>query len=201
MERRTIQPRPALRRPQRRSNSPSGPRPDLVAAWAVALGIFLILVATATSDGATNAEPTGGAQTPASQPASQAGSTPAATDEMTSEALASLRTELGVDADVASAGGRRAIIRRMRIQRATWYGPGFYGQRTACGVKLRPWTLGVAHKKLPCGTRVTFFYHGVFKTVPVIDRGPFASGLSWDLTAAAARTLEFRSTGRLRVIH
>jgi rare lipoprotein A len=120
---------------------------------------------------------------------------------MTRDALESLRTKLGLQADVASADSQRAIVRRMRFQRATWYGPGFYGHRTACGVKLRPWTVGVAHRRLPCGTRVTFFHGGAFKTVPVIDRGPFSRGMSWDLTAAAARALGFRSTGPLRVIH
>jgi rare lipoprotein A (peptidoglycan hydrolase) len=199
LERRIIQPRPAHRRPRRRSDSNlSGPRPDLVAAWAVALGIFLILVASATSQGATDS--TGGAKAPPPQPA-KTGAAPAAPDKMTRDALESLRAELGLDADVASADSQRAIVRRMRFQRATWYGPGFYGRRTACGVKLRPWTVGVAHRRLPCGTRVTFFHGGTFKTVPVIDRGPFAGATNWDLTAAAARALDFRATGRLRVIH
>ena len=56
---------------------------------------------------------------------------------------------------------------------------------------------GVAHKKLPCGTRVTFYHDGRFLTVPVIDRGPFRRGVAWDLTAAAAKQLGFRTSGRL----
>ena len=39
---------------------------------------------------------------------------------------------------------------------ATWYGPGFWGKSTACGTVLTPTTIGVAHRKLPCGTTVTF---------------------------------------------
>jgi rare lipoprotein A len=85
--------------------------------------------------------------------------------------------------------------------RATWYGPGFYGKRTACGKRLGRQTLGVAHRTLPCGTRVTFYHGGRFMTVAVIDRGPFARGVEWDLTAAAAKRLGFRSTGALRSVH
>lgn len=37
---------------------------------------------------------------------------------------------------------------------ASWYGPGLYGNRMACGGRLTTSTWGVAHKALPCGTRV-----------------------------------------------
>ena len=48
----------------------------------------------------------------------------------------------------------------MRSAGATWYGPGLYGNQTACGQTLRPDTIGVAHRNLPCGTTVKFVYHG-----------------------------------------
>jgi hypothetical protein len=73
--------------------------------------------------------------------------------------------------------------------RATWYGPGLYGRRTACGVRLNKRTLGVAHRTLPCGTLVELFKDGRTVTVPVIDRGPFRRGMSYDLTYATAQTL------------
>jgi rare lipoprotein A len=72
---------------------------------------------------------------------------------------------------------------------ATWYGPGLYGRVTACGVRLTPTTLGVAHRTLPCGTEVSLLYHGRAITVPVIDRGPYSYGVQWDLTAATADVL------------
>ena len=56
-------------------------------------------------------------------------------------------------------------------------------------------TLGVAHKSLPCGTKVTFRYHGRSVTVPVIDRGPYVGGREWDLTGrhqAPARLRQHR---------
>ena len=39
---------------------------------------------------------------------------------------------------------RPPLVRLMRYRRATWYGPGLYGNRTACGKRLRPGTLGRA---------------------------------------------------------
>jgi rare lipoprotein A len=74
---------------------------------------------------------------------------------------------------------------------ATWYGPGFYGQRTACGEVLTRSTLGVAHPTLPCGTPVQIVYGGRSITVPVIDRGPYGGRAHWDLTEATAHALGF----------
>src|ERR1700689_3888299 len=77
---------------------------------------------------------------------------------------------------------------------ATWFGPGFYGQHPACGQTLTPATVGVANRKLPCGTLVKVTYHGQRLTVPVVDRGPYANGAAWDLTAAAAQALGIEET-------
>jgi rare lipoprotein A (peptidoglycan hydrolase) len=80
---------------------------------------------------------------------------------------------------------------------ATWFGPGFYGQHTACGQTLTPATVGVANRKLPCGTLVKVDFHGQDLTVPVVDRGPYANGADWDLTAAAAQSLGIEETVRI----
>jgi hypothetical protein len=192
--RRNTRPR-VQRRPRRRAHgSLSGPRPDLVAAWAVALGVFLILVASATSNGATGGVslPAGGASQPSARPGG---------DESAS-ALRSVQARLGLPATgIASAAAVRTAAARMPAATATWYGPGLYGRRTACGIRLRRSTVGVAHRRLPCGTRVIFYYRGIFMSVPVIDRGPYARGATWDLTAAAARALGLRRTAGLRAIH
>jgi peptidoglycan lytic transglycosylase len=83
---------------------------------------------------------------------------------------------------------------------ATWYGgAGMNGTMTACGVVLRPNTMGVAHRTLPCGTLVAFYFQGKTITVPVIDRGPYANGANWDLTAAAAKALGVYTIGVARV--
>lgn len=73
---------------------------------------------------------------------------------------------------------------------ATWYGPGLYGNRTACGQRLSYGMLGVAHRSLPCGTKVNLLYNGRTITVPVIDRGPYTSA-DWDLTEETAQRLGF----------
>ncbi len=67
---------------------------------------------------------------------------------------------------------------------ASWYGPGFYGNRTACGQTYTAEIVGVAHRTLPCGTLVVLEYRGHAQTVPVIDRGPYIAGRTLDLSNA-----------------
>ena len=72
---------------------------------------------------------------------------------------------------------------------ASWYGPGFYGNRTACGQTYSPEILGVAHLSLPCGTLVTLTYGPRSITVAVIDRGPYVVGRTLDLSNATKLAL------------
>lgn len=73
---------------------------------------------------------------------------------------------------------------------ASWYGPGFYGNTTACGQEYTPEILGVAHRTLPCGTPVRITSPaGKTLVVPVIDRGPFIAGRSLDLSNATRAAL------------
>jgi peptidoglycan lytic transglycosylase len=123
-------------------------------------------------------------------------------DDPTEEAVKRFQSDAGLAADgIVGPQTRPALVALMRVLKATWYGPGLYGKRTACGKRLGRASVGVAHRTLPCGTRVTFYHRGRFVTVPVIDRGPFARGVEWDLTEAAARRIGFRSTGVLRSVH
>ena len=81
----------------------------------------------------------------------------------------------------------------------SWYGPGFFGNRTACGKTLTTTLLGVANKTLPCGTMVSFRNpsNGRVVTVPVVDRGPYVAGRGWDLTAATCKAIAHCYTGPL----
>jgi rare lipoprotein A len=88
-------------------------------------------------------------------------------------------------------------VRVFKPAMATWYGPGLYGNTTACGQELTPELVGVAHKTLPCGTPVEISYRGAGLVVPVVDRGPFMRGMTWDLTEAAATALGFTQTARV----
>ena len=96
-------------------------------------------------------------------------------------------------ARTASSDGTRVNV--YRPAGATYYGPGLYGNSTACGKTLTPSTLGVANRTLPCGARVTLRHRGRTVTVPVIDRGPFSGSSEYDLTAATKARLGFGSTG------
>ena len=95
----------------------------------------------------------------------------------------------GAEAQAASATPDLAVTVH-RPAKATWYGPGLYGNRTACGQRMTRRLLGVAHKRLRCGTQVAVLYKGRRITVPVVDRGPFRRGTRWDLTAATAEVRE-----------
>jgi rare lipoprotein A (peptidoglycan hydrolase) len=110
-------------------------------------------------------------------------------------------------ADMASSGvvnpaTAKAMVRSLGTGHASWYGPGLYGNGTACGkVTLRPSTIGLAHKTLPCGTRVLIGFRGKYIIAPVIDRGPYIAGRTWDLTAAAAKAVGLTSAGVGTVRH
>jgi rare lipoprotein A (RlpA)-like double-psi beta-barrel protein len=81
----------------------------------------------------------------------------------------------------------------------SWYGPGFYGRRTACGQAMTRDLVGVAHRSLPCGTRVTFRNpgNGRVVTARVVDRGPYVDGRTWDMTAGLCLALGHCYTGTI----
>jgi len=90
------------------------------------------------------------------------------------------------------------VLNPWRYDRSiSFYGPGFYGKRTACGYAYTTTIMGVAHRSLPCGTLVTFRNpsNGRTITVPVIDRGPYVAGRTWDLSGAACTALAHCYTG------
>ena len=82
---------------------------------------------------------------------------------------------------------------------ASWYGPGFYGNRTACGQLYTPEILGVAHLTLPCGTPLTLSYGSRSVTVSVIDRGPYIAGRTLDLSNATKIALACTDLCTLRM--
>ena len=114
-------------------------------------------------------------------------------DKRTFPMSARLRVLVRGDGDRAKRRIGRLNVYREAL--ASWYGPGFYGRRTGCGGTLGYSQLGVAHKTLPCGTKVTLRHNGRRVRVPVIDRGPYAGAREYDLTAATARKLGFRGHG------
>ena len=107
----------------------------------------------------------------------------------------------GGEANTSQAGAARSSVPRdvtvYRSARASWYGPGFFGRQTACGIRLTRRTQGVAHRSLPCGTRVAVAMGGRSVVVRVIDRGPYARGVHWDLTHATAQRIGLEYTRRI----
>ncbi len=79
---------------------------------------------------------------------------------------------------------------------ASWYGPGFFGHRTASGERFNAGAFTAAHRFLPFGAhvRVTSRRTGRSIVVRINDRGPFAAGRVIDLTPAASRALGMNGT-------
>ncbi|MEM7773539.1 MAG: septal ring lytic transglycosylase RlpA family protein [Cyanobacteria bacterium P01_A01_bin.37] len=81
--------------------------------------------------------------------------------------------------------------------RASWYGPGFHGRRSASGEVFNQHALTAAHRTLPFGTlvRVTNVSSGASVTVRINDRGPFGGGRVIDLSAGAAQEIGMIRSG------
>ena len=109
--------------------------------------------------------------------------------------LAVRRTDGGEETRELAVG----TVRKLRATTASWYGPGLFGNRTACGQTLTSGLRGVAHKTLPCGTKLTFRFRGRTTRAVVVDRGPFHAGREFDLTQATARAIGFQAVGRVWV--
>lgn len=88
-------------------------------------------------------------------------------------------------------------VARVKQGTASWYGPGFFGNRTANGEVFQPGTLTAAHRTLPFGTRVrvTNLNNGRSTVVRINDRGPFTGGRVIDLAHGAAQELGLVSSG------
>ncbi|MGI0488082.1 septal ring lytic transglycosylase RlpA family protein [Pantanalinema rosaneae CENA516] len=117
-----------------------------------------------------------------------------------------LRRILGNADPLQSVSGKPAAWRQpislgpLRIQptgMASWYGPGFNGNRSASGEIFNQNALTAAHRTLPFGTRVqvTNLDNGQSVIVRINDRGPFHGNRIIDLSMAAARVLGLLGSG------
>lgn len=68
---------------------------------------------------------------------------------------------------------------------------GFLYQRTASGAIVVPGMMNVAHKSMPFGTKLTFYYDGRKACAEVNDRGPYVHGREFDLGPGTAVALRF----------
>ena len=86
--------------------------------------------------------------------------------------------------------------------RASWYGPGFHGKRTASGERFDMNELTAAHRTLPFGTRVRVrnTQNGREVVVRINDRGPQVRDRIIDLSKAAAEVLDLLRAGEAPVV-
>jgi rare lipoprotein A len=84
---------------------------------------------------------------------------------------------------------------------ASWYGSDFHGRETANGEVYDMHGISAAHPTLPLPSyvRVTNLGNGRSLIVRVNDRGPYHSDRLIDLSAKAARLLDFHAEGLARV--
>ena len=86
--------------------------------------------------------------------------------------------------------------------KASWYGPGFHGKRTASGERFDMNDLTAAHRTLPFGTlvRVRNVQNGLEVVVRINDRGPWFRNRIIDLSKAAAAALDLLPVGEALVV-
>ena len=218
---------PTIRRQPDRRARPLAANPDRIALWAVLLGLVMLLVCIGSAGAATSLgsrtlkAPMEGRDVRQLQSALRrlglldAGAT-AHFGSLTRRAVIRFQrtrclTPDGIAGPVtigaivartprchdAATPGRAAALPHTRV--VTWYGPGWYGRSTACGQTLTPRLIGLADRHLPCGTVVHLARGSRAVDAVVVDRGPYADGVDYDLTWGAARALGVLEAGRASV--
>lgn len=93
------------------------------------------------------------------------------------------------------------VLAAKQVGKASWYGPGFHGKKTASGAPFNQNQLTAAHRRLPLGTkaRVTNLGNGKAVEVTINDRGPYGGGRIIDLSYAAARRLALNGVGQVSI--
>lgn len=85
--------------------------------------------------------------------------------------------------------------------KASWYGPGFHGRRSASGERFNMYSMTAAHPSLPLQSWVLVRNVRNNKTalVKVTDRGPYRSKRIIDVSYAAAKQLGFVRNGTAQI--
>lgn len=95
----------------------------------------------------------------------------------------------------------REDVKYIETGKASWYGPGFHGRKTASGENFNQHKATAAHPELPLGSKatVTNLANERSVEVEVNDRGPYVKGRKIDLSKEAARELDMLHGGTARV--
>ncbi len=89
-----------------------------------------------------------------------------------------------------------------QVGKASWYGPGFHGKKTASGQIFNQHALTAAHPRLRLGSRakVTNLHNGKQVEVTINDRGPHKGGRIIDLSRGAAKKLAMDGIARVSIV-
>ena len=103
-------------------------------------------------------------------------------------------------AAAAAAAQQTSTVTVFRRTVATWFGPGFYGHRTACGQRLSHRLLGVANRTLPCGTKVALLTAGARSRSRWSTAGRSAPARATTSPLATAQALGVTTTSRIGAV-
>ncbi|QQG36014.1 MAG: septal ring lytic transglycosylase RlpA family protein [Micavibrio aeruginosavorus] len=112
---------------------------------------------------------------------------------------------MAASAPVVAAGASSNVCAVQRTlhhsAKASWYGPGFHGRKTANGETFNMYALTAAHKTLKLGSRILVenVENGLQIVLRINDRGPYHGDRALDVSKRAADALGFRDDGVARV--
>lgn len=121
-------------------------------------------------------------------------------DEKVTEPAAN---EVTASAENETVSADRSLVDyvEMGTMKASWYGPGFHGQKTANGEQYDQMSFTAAHKTLKFGTllKITNLRNKKSVVVRINDRGPYIAGRDLDLSKAAALALGMVKRGVAKI--
>lgn len=121
-------------------------------------------------------------------------------DEKVTEPAAN---EVTASAENETVSADRSLVDyvEMGTMKASWYGPGFHGQKTANGEQYDQMSFTAAHKTLKFGTllKITNPRNKKSVVVRINDRGPYIAGRDLDLSKAAALALGMVKRGVAKI--
>lgn len=123
------------------------------------------------------------------------------TKDETSALPATDAEEISLETKLPSVDPELVNYVNLGTMKASWYGPGFHGRKTANGEKFDQMSYTAAHKSLRFGTllKITNPKNGKSIVVRINDRGPYIEGRDLDLSKAAAHELGLISKGVARL--
>ena len=114
-----------------------------------------------------------------------------------------LPTNESVSVEKETINADRSLVQYLDkgIMKASWYGPGFNGRRTANGEIYDQMSFTAAHKSLKFGTllKITNQKNNKSVVVRINDRGPYIQGRDLDLSKAAALELGYVRKGVTKI--